>query len=162
MGKSLFFSSLFYYRRNSVVVPHSLGAVSSCCTLAVIPKYPFLFPPWDSSLDCWVSLPLGEVLLSNRFDLKPLRCQISIHFPFKTHIFACPGPQCVDSQTKVQAEWFQSCHRQHTTPKLDALTLISPFAACQIFMVPSVLVDTPSPPPLEISRQVICRRVKKH
>ncbi|KAM6290489.1 solute carrier organic anion transporter family member 2B1 [Porphyrio hochstetteri] len=26
--------------------------------------------------------------------------------------------------------------------------------ACQIFMVPSVLVDTPSPPPLEISRQV--------
>lgn len=90
-------------------------------------------------------------MFSNSFDLKPPRCQISISFSIKSVWIAWPKSRPNDFSNVTDNTQRQS---------LDGLTLISPFAACQIFMVPSVLVDTPSPPPLEISRQVICRRVK--
>jgi hypothetical protein len=41
-------------------------------------------------------------------------------------------------------------------------TLSSPLEACQIFMLPSELEDTPRPPPLEMSRHVTCSKDKKN
>lgn len=110
------------------------------------------FPRVPLSATC----PLGEATSSKRFDLKPPRCPFSISFSLKSKML----PRMWTAWPKSWPSGLQERHKQHKTSKPDALTLISPFAACHIFMVPSVLVDTPSPPPLEISRQVICRKVK--